>query len=94
MLGEPSSVKCYDTAHASSISPGRFFASMEVKLIVAYLIVEYEMKWSEEIYGTREMGEKATGDEEEGYRPPDVWFAGSLSPNTKAKIMFRKRVVE
>ncbi|KIM22626.1 hypothetical protein M408DRAFT_282051 [Serendipita vermifera MAFF 305830] len=73
--------------HGKHACPGRFFASMEVKLILAHLIYEYEMKWPKDVY----EGPNAHGGEEGGYRPPDLWFAGSLSPNRDAKIMFRRR---
>lgn len=72
------------------LSPGRFFASMEVKLILAHLIFGYEIKWTDDVYsGPNAHG--IAGGEEGGYRPPDIWFAGSLSPNRDAKILIRKR---
>ncbi|KIM22627.1 hypothetical protein M408DRAFT_282067 [Serendipita vermifera MAFF 305830] len=76
--------------HGKHACPGRFFASMEVKLILAHLLYEYEMKWPKEVYeGPNAHG--IAGGEEGGYRPPDLWIAGNLSPNRDAKIMVRRR---
>jgi hypothetical protein len=30
--------------------------------------------------------------EKEGVRPPNIWLVGACIPNTRAKVMFRKRV--
>ncbi|TBU58191.1 cytochrome P450 [Dichomitus squalens] len=56
--------------------PGRFFAANELKAMLAYIVVNYDVK--------------IDGD---GARPPNVYFANSVIPNQKGKIMFRKRQV-
>jgi len=66
-------------------SPGRFFASMELKMLMAYLLVNYDMKWPEEDVPSN------LGATEEGYRPPDLWFNFTSVPNQNAHMMVRKR---
>lgn len=56
-------------------SPGRFFAANELKAMMAYLVMHYDVKLAD--------GETA--------RPKDLEFASSVVPNPKAKVMFRKR---
>jgi Cytochrome P450 len=70
----------------ASFSPGRFFASMELKLLMAYLLVNYDLKWPEEDIPSN------LGSTEEGYRPPDRWFNFNCLPNQNAHMMVRKRV--
>ncbi|KAJ3570466.1 hypothetical protein NP233_g4384 [Leucocoprinus birnbaumii] len=56
--------------------PGRFFAIAEVKAIVARLLLEYDIRLTEEGAG----------------RPRNDWFTGIfVSPNRKASISLRKR---
>ena len=55
-------------------SPGRFFAANELKAMLAYIVVNYDIK--------------VDGD---GARPPNVYFANTVLPNQRGKIMFRKR---
>jgi hypothetical protein len=70
-------------------SPGRFFASMETKLVLAYLIANYEMKWPDEVYDP-----SVPGYTEEGYRPPDHCHLHHLTPDTRANMMLRKRALD
>lgn len=59
-----------------SASPGRHFASYEMKLMLAYIVLHYEIKL--------EPGS-------EGVRPANTWVGNSIIPNRKAKILFKKR---
>jgi hypothetical protein len=74
--------------YATFVSPGRFFASMEIKLVLAYLIANYEMKWPESVYDYA-----VPGNTKDGYRPPENCHGHGMSPDTKAKMMIRKRVL-
>ncbi|KAM5543009.1 hypothetical protein V8D89_003393 [Ganoderma adspersum] len=56
--------------------PGRFFAANELKAMLAYIVVNYDLK----IAG-------ADG----APRPPNVYFANTVLPNQKGQVMFRKR---
>ncbi|KAG8762350.1 hypothetical protein FRC15_008557, partial [Serendipita sp. 397] len=60
--------------------PGRFFAAMELKLLFAMLVNNYDMKWPEAVSNGRD-----------GYRPADVWSFGGLSPDPTARILIRER---
>jgi hypothetical protein len=55
-------------------SPGRFFASTELKGMLAYVVMTYDVKF-----------------EDEGIRPPNIWFERRCIPNMKAKMLFRAR---
>ena len=57
---------------------------MELKLLMAYMIANYDMKWPEEEVPA---GANATG----GYRPADTWIFFSNIPNQTANVMMRKR---
>jgi hypothetical protein len=59
---------------------------MEVKLVMAYLIYNYDMAWPGEVH--------KLGGETEGYRPVDIWFGTSIIPSRTAKMVMRKRVAE
>ena len=56
-------------------SPGRFFAANELKVMLAHILLNYDVKI-------------ANG----GGRPEDMWFGRYCLPNTKAEVLFRKRV--
>jgi hypothetical protein len=60
---------------------------MEVKLVLAYLIANYEMKWPESVYDPA-----VPGYTEEGYRPPETNYIHSIVPNVRASMMIRERV--
>jgi len=55
-------------------------------MLMAYMIVNYDMKWPEEDLVSH------AGVTEQGYRPPNHWFNYNSVPNQKAHIMFRKRI--
>lgn len=56
-------------------SPGRWYASLVVKYLLAHLLVNYDMKLPDN----------------SGGRPPDNVYAGVRVANTKAKVLFRQR---
>ncbi|EJD07466.1 cytochrome P450 [Fomitiporia mediterranea MF3/22] len=60
--------------HGRHACPGRFFAVNELKAMMAYLILNYDVKA-----------------EVEGVRPENVYHRARLSPNPKAKVLFKKR---
>ncbi|EJD07780.1 cytochrome P450 [Fomitiporia mediterranea MF3/22] len=60
--------------HGRHACPGRFFAANELKAMMAYLVLNYDMKLPD-------------GQD----RPKDLEFDGSLSPNPKAHVLFRRR---
>ncbi|KAF5363880.1 hypothetical protein D9756_000065 [Leucocoprinus leucothites] len=56
--------------------PGRFFAVAEVKAIVARMLLEYDIKLTDE----------------KGGRPKDLWFTGIfVAPNRKAEVSLKRR---
>ncbi|KAG8752467.1 hypothetical protein FRC14_007003 [Serendipita sp. 396] len=61
-------------------SPGRFFASMELKTMFAYLIANYDMKWPDSVSNGKD-----------GYRPADIWMGAGLIPDPKGRILIRER---
>ncbi|CCM06335.1 uncharacterized protein FIBRA_08589 [Fibroporia radiculosa] len=63
--------------HGRYACPGRFFASMEMKTILAHVVVNYDVKM-----------------EKEGVIPPSTRIGHSCVPNTKAKVLLRKRFPE
>jgi hypothetical protein len=56
-------------------SPGRFFAANELKLMLAHLVVNYDVQFENSSH----------------IRPPNVYFSNSCVPNPTAKVCFRKR---
>lgn len=58
------------------ISPGRFFASNELKAMLAHIVSTYDVRLPPE-----------TG----GVHPKPMWFNETLVPNMDASIEFRKR---
>lgn len=59
---------------------------MELKLLMACIIINYDMRWPEEEVPSN------LSTTEQGYRPPDLWFNFNTIPNRKAHVMVRKRV--
>ncbi|KAJ7240650.1 cytochrome P450 [Mycena haematopus] len=55
--------------------PGRFFAATELKLMLAHILITYDVKAENEL----------------GVRPPDYSFGRVRSPNPTARILIRKR---
>ena len=58
-------------------SPGRFFAAMVMKTMLAHIVVTYDVK--------------LPGDSRSIPKP--MWVSASLVPNHKADVLFRKRAV-
>lgn len=77
------SVNYMPFSHGRHACPGRFFASMELKLMFAYLVLHYDFTWPAEVTQKLKPGEK--------YRPKDIWFGNTFIPDPKAKILVRKR---
>jgi hypothetical protein len=63
-------------------SPGRFFAALELKVCLASLVLDYDLRWPDDAPKDDGHGN--------GYRPDDVWFGGSFLPNMKARVLIRK----
>ncbi|KAK7460911.1 hypothetical protein VKT23_008839 [Stygiomarasmius scandens] len=55
--------------------PGRFFAVNELKCLVSYMLVTYDVKFENEDAGI----------------PKEEWYADMVVPNRDAKVMFRRR---
>ncbi|XP_006456956.1 hypothetical protein AGABI2DRAFT_78683, partial [Agaricus bisporus var. bisporus H97] len=56
--------------------PGRFFAIVHIKAVVSRILLNYDIKLTDEVSG----------------RPKDLWFTGIFSaPNKDAKISLKKR---
>ncbi|KAI1457505.1 cytochrome P450 [Annulohypoxylon moriforme] len=62
--------------YGNHVCPGRFFAVRLVKLTIAKLLLDYEIKW----------------DNEAQKRPPPVNVEGQFVPNMSQKISFKKRI--
>jgi len=60
--------------HGKHACPGRFFAANKMKIMIAYLILNYDVKM-----------------ENEGVRPANLWSGFTCLPNTRARVMFRRR---
>ncbi|EKM48603.1 uncharacterized protein PHACADRAFT_214733 [Phanerochaete carnosa HHB-10118-sp] len=61
--------------HGKTACPGRFFAALELKMITANLLLNYDVKLE--------------GDSTE--IPPVSWYIASRVPNMKANVLFRRR---
>ncbi|CAG8618615.1 5053_t:CDS:1, partial [Acaulospora colombiana] len=64
--------------------PGRFFASLELKAVLATLVLGYDVKWAGDVAKDNGHGS--------GYEPKEIWFGENLLPDMKARIKIRKRV--
>lgn len=81
--GEKAPSVVYATSHPSSMAfgygrhacPGRFFASAEIKAIMAYLIRNYDFKFPEKSQG----------------RPTSLLFETQNLPNPMGRVMFKRR---
>jgi len=60
--------------HGRHACPGRFFAANELKMMMAHLVLTYDVKL-----------------ENEGVRPPNLWFTSVCVPGEKVEVLFRKR---
>ena len=63
-------------SHGKHACPGRFLVDFELKMIMAYAIMNYDMEFPES-YG--------------GKRPPITWFAGFGIPPLDAKIRVKRK---
>ena len=61
-------------------SPGRFFAANELKCLMGYILLNYDIKWSNRDFL------------EGGYAPPNVVLGAITSPDENSIIMFRRRI--
>ena len=61
-------------------SPGRFFAANELKCMMGYILLNYDIKWSNHDFL------------EGGYAPPNEVLGVTTRPDENAIIMFRRRV--
>ena len=61
---------------------------MVVKLLMAELIMNYDLTWPDDV--PQEGNSTEASGEKIGYRPPDMWIGG-IVPNQKAKMVLRKR---
>ncbi|RGP76850.1 ent-kaurene oxidase [Fusarium longipes] len=62
--------------HGKHACPGRFLIDFEMKMILAYIVKNYDLKFPEEY---------------EGKRPPNVWIAEANNPPSGARIMVKRR---
>ena len=60
-------------------SPGRWYAAMVIKHVMAYLLINYDIKLP---------------DSANGKRPADLQLVGMHLPNKSAKILLKRRSVE
>ncbi|KAF4122832.1 Cytochrome P450 [Geosmithia morbida] len=63
-------------SHGKHACPGRFLVDFELKMIMAYAVMNYEMEFPKEY---------------EGKRPPNTWFAGFGIPPLEVKIRVKRR---
>lgn len=64
--------------HGKHACPGRFLIDFELKMIQAYVVQNYDVKFP---------------DEYNGQRPPNKWLTEAIVPPEGAKIMVRRRKV-
>jgi len=64
--------------HGKRSCPGRFFAAMEMKLLLAWMLHNYDIKLD------AKPGEETK-------RPKNLWIAASCVPNPRQRILLRKR---
>ncbi|KAH9928846.1 cytochrome P450 [Fomitopsis serialis] len=63
--------------HGRHACPGRFFAATMLKLILAHVVMTYDVRSLDGVAA------HAT--------PPPTWISASMIPNRKAKVLFRER---
>ena len=71
--------------HGRYACPGRFFASNESKVILATLLLKYDIKFGNE---GEESGRSGASAEK---RPENQVFADACFPNPSVKVLFRRR---
>ena len=64
--------------HGRTACPGRFFAAMQMKMMMAHLVYHYEITFS------------PGGAPGSTKRPENKWFAGHCIPDPQAKVYFRR----
>ncbi|KAL1670258.1 cytochrome P450 [Schizophyllum commune] len=64
--------------HGRTACPGRFFAAMQMKMMMAHLVYHYEITFA------------PGGTPESTKRPENQWFAGHCIPDPQAKVYFRR----
>lgn len=71
--------------HGRYACPGRFFASNESKIILATLLLKYDIRFEhqEKIKEGKMLGKCE--------RPANLVFADACFPNPEVKVLFRKR---
>ncbi|KAI0654469.1 cytochrome P450 [Cubamyces menziesii] len=69
------SVEYVPFGHGKHACPGRFFAANELKAMLAYLVLNYDMRF----------------DEAHPTRPANVYMGYSIIPSPTAEVLFRKR---
>lgn len=62
--------------HGRDACPGRFYAANELKLIMCYLLLRYDIRLPEEC---------------QGKRPPNIYRFGGVRPDTTVDLEFRRR---
>lgn len=71
--------------HGRFACPGRFFASNESKIILALLLLQYEVRFEDaEKGGPTERGAELT-------RPKNMVFADACFPDPNVKVLFKRR---
>ncbi|KAL8729321.1 MAG: hypothetical protein Q9166_004818 [cf. Caloplaca sp. 2 TL-2023] len=71
--------------HGRFACPGRFFASNESKIILALLLLKYEVRFEDaEHGGPSEKGAEVT-------RPKNMIFADACFPDPDVKVLFKRR---
>lgn len=63
-------------SHGRHACPGRFLVDFELKMIMSYAVMNYDMKFPESY---------------EGKRPPNTWFVGFGIPPLEAKIQVKRK---
>ena len=64
-------------SHGKHACPGRFFAANEIKVITAYMIMNFDIKAAKGM---------------EGKRPESIPFGHNLSPDPTVEILIKRRV--
>ena len=62
--------------HGKHACPGRFLIDFELKMIIAYVLMNYDVKFPD-VYG--------------GKRPANRWLAEAYLPPDDAKILVKRR---
>lgn len=63
-------------AECDFCSPGRHFAAYEMKLMLAYIVMNYDIKLEPE---------------REGVVPENIWIGSTIIPDSRVNILVRKR---